>query len=138
MPVLMARVPEAVAVMEAPEDGIQSDRQISDQVAQILADSGHGLLLYPKGLNTAQKLAAKNGVPSATIFRDFDSAGQKSRAFGVFSTMAPFARAAKAGGCDGRADAAGYGERVAALGGLEDRADQIALVPVSQLLQPQD
>ncbi len=137
MPVLMARVPEAVAVMEAPEDGIQSDRQISDQVAQILADSGHGLLLYPKGLNTAQKLAAKNGVPSATIFRDFDSAGQKSRAIRRFLDNGAL-RAGSEGGVVmvGRMRP----DTVSALllWGLEDRADQIALVPVSQLLEPQN
>ena len=137
MPVLLERVPEAVAVMEAPEDGIQSDRSISDQVARILADTGHGLLLYPKGLNTAQKLAAKNGVPSATIFRDFDANDQNARAIRRFLDNGAL-RAGSEGGVVmvGRIRP----DTVSALllWGLEDRADQIALVPVSQLLQPQD
>lgn len=137
MPVLLARVPEAVAVMEAPGPGIQSDRVISDQVTQILSDTGHGLLFYPKGLNTAQKLAAKSGVPSATIFRDFDSANQKPRAIRRFLDNGAL-RAGSEGGVVmvGRMRP----DTVSALllWALEDRADQIALVPVSQLLQPQD
>ncbi|UYV39092.1 divergent polysaccharide deacetylase family protein [Rhodobacteraceae bacterium D3-12] len=136
MPVLMDKVPEAVGVMEAPGEGIQFDRKVSDQVAQILGATGHGLLLYSKGLNTAQKLAAKNGVPSATIFRDFDAAGQNSRTIRRFLNNGAL-RAGSEGGVVmvGRMRP----ETVAALlvWGLDERAGQIALAPISALLQEQ-
>lgn len=134
MPVLMAKVPEAVGVMEAPNDGIQFDRKVSDQVAQILGASGHGLLLYSKGLNTAQKLAAKNGVPSATIFRDFDAAGQNARTIRRFLNNGAL-RAGSEGGVVmvGRMRP----ETVSALlvWALDERAGQIALAPISALMQ---
>ena len=137
LPVLLERVPEAVAVMEAPGDGLQKDRKVSDQVARILADTGHGLLLFPKGLNTAQKLAAKNGVPSATVFRDFDGGGQNARAIRRF-----LGNGALKAGTEGGVVMVGRlrPDTVNALlvWGLDERAGQIALVPVSQLLQPQN
>ncbi|MDQ2088547.1 divergent polysaccharide deacetylase family protein [Marimonas arenosa] len=133
MPVLMGKVPEAVGVMEAPGDGIQFDRKVSDQVAQILAASGHGLLLYPKGLNTAQKLAAKNGVPSSVIFRDIDGQDQRAGAIRRFLSYGAL-NAGNEGGVVlvGRLQP----DTVTALllWGLEDRAGQVALAPVSQLL----
>ncbi|MDQ2092683.1 divergent polysaccharide deacteylase family protein [Rhodalgimonas zhirmunskyi] len=134
LPVMLQKVPEAVGVMEAPDDGIQFDRSVSDQVAQILSESGHGLLLYSKGLNTAQKLAAKNGVPSATIFRDFDSQGQKAGAIRRFLNHG----ALKAESENGvvmvgrlRPDTV----TALLLWGLEDRARQVALAPVTALLK---
>ena len=136
MPVLMAKVPEAVGVMEAPGDGIQFDRKVSDQVAQILASTGHGLLLYSKGLNTAQKLAAKNGVPSAVIFRDMDDKDQKPSAIRRFLNYG-----ALNAGSEGGVVLVGRlrPDTVTALllWGLEDRARQITVAPVSQLLEMQ-
>lgn len=133
LPVMMGRVPEAVGVMETPEMSLQADRKVSDQVARILADSGHGLLLFSKGLNTAQKLAAKNGVPSATVFRDVDGKDQNASAIRRFLDYG----ALKAGD-EGGVVMVGRlrPETVTALllWGLEDRARQVALAPVSALM----
>ena len=137
MPVLLEKVPEAVGVMEAPGDGIQFDRRVSDQVAQILADTGHGLLLYPKGLNTAQKLAAKNGVPSSVIFRDVDGKGQKSGAIRRFLNYGAL-NAGNEGGVVMVGRLRPDTVTALLLWGLEDRARQITLAPVSQLLQVQN
>lgn len=130
---LMTRVPEAVAVMEAPGDGIQSDRRISDQVTEIAANTGHGLLLFSKGLNTAQKLAAKVGVRSATVFRDFDSKDQNAGTIRRFLN-----HAALKAGSEGGVVMVGRmrPDTVTALllWGLQDRASQVTLAPVSQLL----
>ncbi|MDU8929734.1 divergent polysaccharide deacetylase family protein [Alisedimentitalea sp. MJ-SS2] len=136
MPVLLSRVPEAVGVMEAPGDGIQFDRKVSDQVARILSDSGHGLLLFPKGLNTAQKLAAKNGVPSAAVFRDVDGKGQKTSAIRRFLNYGAL-NAANEGGVVMVARLRPDTVTALLLWGLEDRARQITLAPISQLLTVQ-
>ena len=38
-------VPEAVAVLETPDAGLQGARNVSDQAAQVLRDSGHGAIV---------------------------------------------------------------------------------------------
>ena len=78
MEVYMAAVPEAVAIMEGTKSGLQGSRESVEQLVPILRDSGHGLLLFSEGLDTAQKLVAREGVPAASIFRDFDSKGQSA------------------------------------------------------------
>lgn len=129
-----AALPEAVAVMEGDGNGLQESRAVSDQVAGILAQSGHGLLLFPKGLNTAQKLAAKEGVPSAAVFRDFDDKGQSADVIRRFLDNAAFKASQEANGVImvGRLRP----DTISALllWGLQDRAARVALAPVSKLL----
>jgi polysaccharide deacetylase 2 family uncharacterized protein YibQ len=136
MPAHLGSLPEAVAVLEGGQDGLQGSKELSDQVAQILLESGHGLVMLPKGLNTAQKLAAREGVPSATVFRDFDSKGQNAAAVRRFLDQGAF-RA----GQDGSVIMLGRlrPETVSALilWGLADRANTVALAPVSALLTAQ-
>lgn len=119
-----------VGVMEGLDDGLQGSKVISDQVTQALLGSGHGLLMFAKGLNTAQKLAAKEGVPSATVFRDFDDKGQTAVVMRRF--------------LDGAAFKAGQEQDVVMVGrlrdeaisalllwALQDRAGTVAMAPVS-------
>jgi len=126
-------VTEAVAVLEGDRGGLQESRGVSEQVARILADSGHGLVLYPKGLNTGQALAAKEGVPSAVLFRDFDGNGQSATVIRRFLDQAAF-KAGQEGAVImlGRLRA----ETISALliWGLQDRANRVSFVPVSQVL----
>lgn len=130
-------VPQAVAIMEGTGTGVQSDRAATEQLAPILLESGHGLVMHAKGLNTAQKLMAREGVPSASVFRDFDAKGQDANAIRRFLDQAAF----KAGQQDegvimlGRLRA----DTVSALllWGLQDRAASVALAPVSAVLTAQ-
>lgn len=126
-------VPEAVAVLEAPAGGLQESREVSDQVAAYIGASGHGLVMQPKGLNTAQKLALKDGVPAVTLFRDFDGEGQDASAIRRTLDQASF-RARQEGGVVmlGRLRADTISALV--LWGLQDRSGTIALVPVSTVL----
>lgn len=128
-------IPEAVAVMEQPGFGLQSNREASTQLARILSDSGHGLVLFPNGLNTTQKLIAREGVPSATVFRDFDAKGQNATVIRRFLDQAAFKAGQEKGGVImvGRLRA----DTISALllWGLQDRAGQVALAPVSAVLQ---
>lgn len=133
----LAKMTGVVAVMEGDQTGLQSDKPVSDQAAAILAETGHGLVLFPKGLNTAQKLAAKEGVPAATVFRDFDAKGQSAQVIRRFLDQAAF---------KARQDQDGVimlgrlrPDTISALllWGLQDRAASVALAPISALLLAQ-
>jgi polysaccharide deacetylase 2 family uncharacterized protein YibQ len=128
-------VPEAVAVMEGTGTGLQDSRAATEQLVPILQESGHGLLLFPEGLDTARKLIAREGVPAVTIFRDIDAEGQNAAAIRRFLDQAAF---------KARQDTAGVvvvgrlrAETVSALllWGLQDRANSVALAPVSAILR---
>lgn len=126
-------MPEIVGVLEGTGEGLQGSREVADQVTGILKASGHGLVTQSKGLNSMPKLAVKDGVPAAAIFRDFDSAGQKPRVIRRFLDQAAF-KAGQEGGVImlGRLRP----ETIEALlvWGLADRAGSVALAPVSAVL----
>lgn len=130
----LAAVPEAVAILEDASASLQVNRGVSDQVIEILQSSGHGAVFQASGLNTAQKLAVREGVASARVFRDFDGSGQNATVIRRFLDQAAF-RAGQEGGVVmlGRLRA----ETISALliWGLADRASRVALVPVSAVLQ---
>lgn len=131
----LRELPEAVAVMEGDGTGLQSDKAVSDQVTAVLQESGHGVVFFAKGLNTAQKLASKNGVAATTVFRDFDNKGQSAVVMRRFLDQAAFKARQQPGGVVmvGRLQA----ETISALllWGLQDRATRVALAPISALLQ---
>ena len=146
MEVSLAAVPDAVAVMEGDATGLQASRTVSEQVTAILQQRGYGLVMLPNGLNTAQRQAARDGVPSATIFRDFDGAGQDAAAIRRFLDQGAFKAGQQAGGLQ---EAEGDGvimmgrlrpDTISALllWGLQDRAQRVALAPVSAVLDPAD
>ena len=128
-----AALPEVVGVLEGVQSGVQSSREMADQLTQIILDSGHGMLLQASGLNTARKLAEREGIPAGTVFRDFDGNGQSASVMRRFLDQAAF-RAGQEGGVVmmGRLQA----ETISALliWGLADRASRVSLVPVSAVL----
>ncbi|MEQ3710402.1 divergent polysaccharide deacetylase family protein, partial [Tateyamaria sp.] len=113
--------------------GLQNSRDASEQIAQAVLDTGHGLVLQSKGLNTTHKLAVRDGVPAGLIFRDFDSADQTPSTIRRFLDQAAF-RAAQEGGVImvGRVRP----DTISALllWGLQDRAERVALAPISAVL----
>jgi polysaccharide deacetylase 2 family uncharacterized protein YibQ len=131
------RVPEAVAIMEGAATGLQDSREASEQIAQAVLETGHGLVLQSKGLNTVHKLATRSGVPAGLIFRDFDSAGQTPTVIRRFLDQAAF-RAGQEGGVImvGRVRP----DTISALllWGLQDRAERVSLAPVSAVLTALD
>ena len=135
MQAYLDRVPQAVAVMEGDGDGLQSSRAASEHLAKILRDSGHGVVMFPNGLNTAQKLIAREGVPSASVFRDFDAKGQNATVIRRFLDQAAFRAGQEEQGVImvGRLRA----DTISALllWGLQDRAGRVAVAPVSAVLQ---
>ncbi|UWQ97183.1 divergent polysaccharide deacetylase family protein [Rhodobacteraceae bacterium M385] len=86
-------LPEAVAVIDTPEGRIQGDRPVLDATVGALAESGHGLLAFPRGLNAAEQTASRAGVPGATVFRFLDGEDQRATVITRFLSRAAFAAA---------------------------------------------
>ncbi|KIC22568.1 polysaccharide deacteylase family 2 protein [Leisingera sp. ANG-Vp] len=128
------KLPEAVAILEGVESGVQGNRPLADQVSAVAASAGFGLVTQNSGLNTVQKLALRDGVPAGVVFRDFDGAGQNPRAIRRFLDQAAF-RAGQEGAVImlGRLRP----DTISALliWGLQDRASRVALAPVSASLE---
>ena len=127
-------LPEAVAVMDGVPQGPAADRNAVAQMVAAAAASGHGLVSFPRGFNTAIQLAERDGVPAALIFREIDAGNADMGAIRMALDRAAF-RARQEGGVvlAGRARP----ETVAALTewALGDRAESIALAPVSAVLR---
>lgn len=126
-------LPETVAIMEAPGGGFHTDRALSDQVTQIAAASGRGLVTQDGGLNTAARLAQREGVPAAVVFRDFDGEGQTPAVMRRFLDQAAF-RAGQEGAVIMMGRVRPDTISALLLWGLQDRASRVALAPVSAVL----
>ena len=126
-------VPQTVAILEGTGTAFQGNRALSDQITEIALAEGRGLILHSNGLNTAQKLAARAGVPAWVVFRDFDGAGQTPTVMRRFLDQAAF-RAGQEGGVImlGRVRPDTISALI--LWGLQDRAQRVALAPVSAVL----
>lgn len=129
----VSAIPEAVALVEAPGGALQSERSNTEQASSFAADSGHGLVFLPNGLNTAEAIARRESVPAISVLRDFDGEGQDARTKRRFLDGAAF-RARQDGDVVmlGRLTA----DTVSALllWSLQDRASSVSMVPVSAIL----
>ena len=127
-------LPEAVAIMERPPHQLQAGREVGEQMASILSDTGRGLLLYPEGLNTARKLASRRGVPAASVFRDLDGEDQAGTVVRRFLDHSAF-KATAEGSVILVARPRTETFEALLLWGLADRASRVALAPVSHALK---
>lgn len=75
-----AVVPEAVAYVDLAEGGFQSNRPLATEVVATLAPRGRGLVTYDQGLNSAQQVAQRSGMPNTAILRTLDGDGQAAMA----------------------------------------------------------
>jgi hypothetical protein len=126
-------LPEAVAVLEGNGSGVQMSRSVSDQVNAFAGETGRGVILQANGLNSALKLAVKNRVPAAVVFRDFDGGGQGPTAMRRFLDQAAF-RARQEGGVVMLGRVRPDTISALLLWGLQDRSSRVALAPVSAVL----
>ncbi|QCP86291.1 hypothetical protein EYE35_11530 [Cereibacter sphaeroides] len=129
-----AALPEAVGLIDLPAGGFQATRSLSTQVVEILAAQGRGLVTHDHGLNAADQVARREGLPSAVVFRRLDE-GEADAA----SVRRALDRAAFKAAQDGRAMILGD-TRPETLKGLmewslEGRADGVALAPATALLR---
>jgi polysaccharide deacetylase 2 family uncharacterized protein YibQ len=126
-------VPFAATVLDIEEARIQESRPRAAQVAEILAETGHGLVTYEAGLNSALQVAAQRGVPAATVLRAFDDGTRGVGAMRRFLDQAAFQA-----GVDGYAIVTGElrPDALTALAewALGTRAESVTLAPVSGIL----
>ena len=132
----IAAVPEAVAVLDGSFSGFGGDRRATEQVVEIIGETGHGLITVAQGLNAAQQIADRAGVPAMTVFRDLDAQGQGNTVIRRFLDQAAF-RAAQ----DGKMVllARTKAETISALliWAQQERASRVNLAPLSAVLSAQ-
>ena len=128
-----AALPQAVAVLDLPEGGFQSDRKLSADVVGIVGAGGRGVLTYDAGLDSAAQVASRDQVPAARIFRKLDAEGESAPTIRRYLDRAAF-KAAQEGAVTVIGSA--QPETVAAILAwtVEGRASQVALAPVSAVL----
>jgi uncharacterized protein len=123
-------LPESVAVMDKIEGGFQANRPLSSLVVPVVAAQGRGLLTWDQGLNAADQVARREGLPATVVFRSLDEEGEDRKAIRLSLDRAAF-KAAQ----DGRVTVVGTArpETVAALmeWTVEGRAATVALAPIS-------
>ena len=128
-------VPRAVAVIEDPDASFQQSRAISDQVLSTFSGPEQGLVLQAKGLNTAQKIAARTGAPVISIFRDLDGKDQTADVIRRFLDNAAFRARQEEGGVTVLTRLRPETLSALLLWGLQDRASTVSIAPVSALLK---
>ena len=132
----LADFPETVAVMTPPSGPLQSNRPLLRQLMQMADASGHGVLTYDRGLNTAEQIARSAGVPSAMAFRVLDAERESAPTIGRYLDRAAF-KAAQ----DGYVVMVGhsYADTVTALftWALEGAQGELQLAPLSAILRGQ-
>ena len=133
---LVDLLPQTVGVIERQAGALQQSRDVMLHVPEVLNRTGHGLVVYEKGLNTLAKEAVKAGTPVATIYRDLDGADQNERTIRRFLDGAAF-RAANSPSEPIVVLARLRPETMRAIliWDLQDRAQKTAVVPVSQLMK---
>lgn len=132
----LAAVPEAVAVMDAEGSALGSSRDLATQMSEILAETGHGLLTFSKGLNATRQVAEREGVPVKLVFRSFDANGESAQVIRRFMDQAAFRAGQEAGVVMlGQAKP----DTIATLveWGVQGRANSVALAPLSAALKAQ-
>jgi len=127
-------LPETVAVLDAGVESLQADPEVMSQAIAALSDDGRGLVTMSSGLNTSLRAAQEQGVPTTLIYRNLDSEGQDARVIRRFMDQAAF-RARQESGVVLLGQI--RGETISALiqWGAANRASQVAMVPVSKVLQ---
>ncbi|MEM6635260.1 MAG: divergent polysaccharide deacetylase family protein [Pseudomonadota bacterium] len=127
-------LPQAIGVVDTADNGFQTRRDLVNQVVEILSESGHGLLTYDRGLNAAQQIAEREGVPAALVFRELDASKENTDTIKRYLDRAAF-RA----GQDGQVVMIGrtYPETVTALfsWALEARSRTVKLAPLSAVMR---
>ena len=109
---------------------------MATQVVPILKAQGRGLISWDRGLNAADQVARREGLPSGMVFRKLDAGGENKAAVRRALDRAAF-KAAQ----DGRVMVIGQTlpDTVAAVmeWAVEGRSASVALAPVSAVLTVQ-
>lgn len=125
-------VPDAVALMDPTGQAFQNSRVGLAQVILAATDTGHGVVTVARGLNSAQQIAERQGVPAGIVFRALDPSTDR------FALARALDQAAFRARQDGNAIlvAPADPEVLAALveWALENRTTTVVLAPLSAVL----
>ena len=133
-----AALPQAVGVIDLPENGFARNTRMLGDVLPLLAQDGHGLVTFSGGLTSAERAAQAAGVPHAEVFRVLDSGTESPFTIRRFLDRAVF-QASQMGKVIVFGDASNDATMEALDMWLsEGRADQVALVPISGILLRDD
>ena len=126
-------LPESVAIIDQHIGGFQDQRPLATLVLPVIKGEGRGLVTYDRGLNAADQIARRDGVPDAVIFRRLDAEGESKSTIRRYLDRAAF-KAAQ----DGQVVVIGdtRAETVAAIleWTVEGKAGTVALAPVTAVL----
>lgn len=130
---LKDKLPEAVALIDTADAIFQDNRGLAAEVVTILAEQGRGLVTFDRGLNAADQVARREGLPAATIFRSLDDDGEDAPLIRRYLDRAAF-KAAQ----EGRVVVIGTARTptIAALmeWAVEGRAASVALAPITAVM----
>lgn len=130
---LDAMLPESIGVIDLTGDVFQGDRPLASSVVPLIGAQGRGVITLDRGINSADQVAQREGVPAAKVFRVIDANQEEAPVIRRYLDRAAF-KAAQEG-------------EVIVLGTLrqetlqailewaiEGRAATMALAPVSAVL----
>jgi polysaccharide deacetylase 2 family uncharacterized protein YibQ len=128
-------VPEAVAVLDLGDGGLQSRDATAQMSLSRLARSGLGAILVDGGFGSGVDAAEAAGVPAAEVLRDLDVTGQDTA-----TILRQLDDAVRRAGQEGEAAVLARLNpetlQILEAWTREGRAAEVALAPVSALLQP--
>ena len=126
-------LPQTVGVIDEATLGFQDDRALATLVLPVIADQGRGLVTYDRGLNAADQIARRDGLPAAVIFRRLDGEGESQPTIRRYLDRAAF-KAAQEGAVVVIGDT--KAETVAAIlqWTIEGKASSVSLAPVTAVM----
>jgi polysaccharide deacetylase 2 family uncharacterized protein YibQ len=127
-------LPEAVALIDTSDATFQDNRGLSAEVVTHLDAKGLGLVTFDRGLNAADQVARREGLPSAIVFRSLDDEGEDSPLIRRYLDRAAF-KAAQ----EGRVVVIGTAREATITAlmewAVEGRSASVALAPISAVMQ---
>lgn len=128
-----AQLPETVAILDSGIGGLPNDPGALRQAMALLSEDGRGFISVSKGLNPAEREAARAEVSAAIVYRDLDSDGQDARVIRRFLDQAAF-RSRQESGVVLLARMRPETISALILWGTGNRAEQVAMAPASAVL----
>lgn len=127
-------LPEAVGLIDTADATFQDNRGLSAEVVTHLDSQGLGLITFDRGLNAADQVARREGLPSAIVFRSLDDEGEDSPLIRRYLDRAAF-KAAQ----EGRVVVIGSAREATITAlmewAVEGRSASVALAPISAVMQ---
>ena len=127
-------LPEAIGLIDTADATFQDNRGLSAEVVTHLDSQGLGLVTFDRGLNAADQVARREGLPSAIVFRSLDDEGEDSPLIRRYLDRAAF-KAAQ----EGRVVVIGSAREATITAlmewAVEGRSASVALAPISAVMQ---